>query len=198
MYTGVVEHSGTVESVESRPQGLRVRIGHDFADLTHGESVAVNGLCLTAATVGEGWFEADLSAETVERTYLDRSHVGERVNLERPLAAGERFHGHYVKGTVDGTTEVVDVRPAGDGWRFEFVVPPAGRQYVVEKGAVAIDGVSLTVADHDRDRERFAVAVVPTTYELTTPSTTEPGDRVHVEWDVLAKYARRQTAPVGE
>lgn len=188
MYTGVVEATGEVTANERTGDGRRLRVAIDAADITTGESIAVSGVCLTAERVGDGWFEAFLSEETVARTNI--WEAGATVNLERPLSLDDRLHGHVVKGTVDAVTEVVGIEQRGEGWWFEFAMPAAYAPYFVEKGAVALDGISLTVAS--LTDEMFAVAVVPATYERTTLSEMAVGDRLNVEVDILAKYVERQ------
>lgn len=127
-----------------------------------------------------------LAAETIEKTYLGDAVEGDRVNLERALAADDRFDGHIVQGHVDGTTTVTNVERVGDDWFFEFDLPESLANYVVQKGSVCLDGISLTVAD--RREGTFAVAIIPTTYDLTTLSEKAVGDPIHVEVDVVAKY----------
>lgn len=132
------------------------------------------------------WFETFLAAETVEKTYLGDLREGDAVNLERALAADGRFDGHVVQGHVDTTTRVTGVEEVGEDWRFSFALPPAYARYVVDKGSVTLDGISLTVAD--RRPDEFDVAVIPATYDLTNLSEKRPGDPVHLEVDVVAKY----------
>ncbi|GAB3685846.1 riboflavin synthase [Salinarchaeum chitinilyticum] len=191
MYTGIVETTGRLRTVDRHQDGdASVRIETELDGIDPDDSVAVDGVCLTATAVGEDWFDADLSAETVSRTYLADRSPGEAVNLERPLPADGRFHGHVVKGTVDTVTELLRVTRDGEGWRYELAIPPEYADLVVEKGAVALDGASLTVADVDRRAGTFAVAVVPQTRSVTTLDRKAPGDLLHFEADVLAKYAR--------
>jgi riboflavin synthase len=193
MFTGIVEETGEVVAAETADSGLRLRISSEFDDLEHGQSISVSGACLTVEAYGDGeggrWFEVFLAEETRAKTYLGELSVGDRVNLERALRADDRLDGHFVQGHVDATTEVVDVRPVGDDWEFEFALPADQARYVVDKGSVSLDGISLTVAD--RGEETFTVAIIPTTYEETTLSEKEPGDSVHVEVDVIAKYAEQ-------
>jgi riboflavin synthase len=190
MFTGIVEATGEVVSMETKPDGTRLRIRAPFAtDLGEGQSISVDGACLTVEAHTGDAFEAFLAAETVDRTTLGDRSVGDGVNLERAMPAEGRFDGHIVQGHVDGTAEIHDVRRVGEDWTWEFDLPPELATYVVEKGSIAIDGISLTVAD--RNEETFGVAIVPTTYEETTLSEKAPGDRVNVEVDVLAKYVER-------
>ncbi|MFK5603625.1 MULTISPECIES: riboflavin synthase [unclassified Haloferax] len=188
MFTGIVEGPGEIVAVTDTDGGRRLRIRTDLAfdDLHHGQSIAVSGVCLTVEAFGDDWFEVFLAAETVEKTYLGDAVEGDRVNLERALAADDRFDGHIVQGHVDGTTTVTNVERVGDDWFFEFDLPESLANYVVQKGSVCLDGISLTVAD--RREGAFAAAIIPTTYDLTTLSEKAVGDPIHVEVDVVAKY----------
>ncbi|WP_435344467.1 riboflavin synthase [Haloarchaeobius sp. HRN-SO-5] len=188
MFTGIVEETGTVADVTVTDDGRRLRIAGDevLADVDHGASISVSGVCLTVEAYDETSFEVFLASETVEKTYLGEVGVGDVVNLERAMPADGRFDGHVVQGHVDTTATVRSVEPVGEDWRFEFDLPEGFGRYVVEKGSVTLDGISLTVAD--RDEDGFAVAIVPTTYDLTNLSEKAPGDPVHLEVDVVAKY----------
>lgn len=190
MYTGVVETTGRIESKKRVDSGCRLRIEADTSGLQPDDSISIGGVCLTAEAVGEDWFDAFLSAETVARTYLADLSVGDHVNVERPLGADGQFDGHVVKGTVDTVVDIVDIESLGEDWIVTFAIPEGYGQYLVEKGAVAVDGISLTVAD--LTAETFSVAVVPQTYEVTTLSEKQVGDPVHFEADILAKYVERQ------
>ena len=189
MFTGIVEGTGDVIGVDDADGGRRLRIGHDFDGLAAGQSISVSGVCLTVEGYGDDWFEVFLASETVAKTYLGAVEVGDAVNLERAMPADGRFDGHIVQGHVDGVATVAAVERVGDDWRFEFDLPADLGRYVVDKGSIALDGISLTVAD--RDGDRIGVAVIPTTYDLTTLSSKAPGDPVHVEVDVVAKYVER-------
>jgi len=186
MFTGIVEETGEVLGVVDEPEGRRLRLGTTFEGLTQGQSVSVSGACLTVETHGEGWFEVFLASETVDRTYLGDVGKGDGVNLERALPAEGRLDGHFVQGHVDGTGDVLGIEQVGDDWYFEFSLPDAQAKYVVEKGSIAVDGISLTVAD--RREDGFTVAIIPETYEMTTLSEKAVGDPVHLEVDVVAKY----------
>lgn len=196
MFTGIVETTGEVVGVRQTEGGRRLRVrASGLDDLRHGQSISVSGVCLTVEAFGEAdggtddrWFEVFLAAETVEKTYLGEVGEGDRVNVERALRADQRFDGHIVQGHVDTTAEVTAIDQIGDDWRFEFALSERFERYVVDKGSVALDGISLTVAEVDREAGTFAVAIIPTTYELTTLSEKEAGDPVHVEVDVVAKY----------
>jgi riboflavin synthase len=187
MYTGVTETTGAIQSVDRSDGGCELRISLPAEELTTGDSIGLSGVCVTAEEVGEGWFEASLSGETVARTYLADCQPGDVVNIERLVAADGLLDGHVVKGTVDGAIEDREA-----DWRFSFAVPDGYEQYVVEKGAVALDGISLTVTEVDDSEGTFSVAVVPATYDRTTLATTAVGDSVHFEADILAKYVDRQ------
>ncbi|GGO01080.1 MULTISPECIES: riboflavin synthase [Haloarcula] len=191
MYTGVVETTGTVRRIDRLDSGCRIEVATDTDGLEPEDSIGISGVCLTVEAVGDGWFRTFLSAETVDRTYLAALDSGTAVNVERPMAAADRFDGHLVKGTVDATTEVVAVTDLGEDWRFTVDIPDGYEQYLVEKGAVALDGASLTVCE--LSTETFSVAVVPTTYDVTTLSEKTVGDPLHFEADLLAKYAERQS-----
>jgi riboflavin synthase len=186
MFTGIVEETGEIRAVEAEPEGRRLRIGTTFEGLSQGQSIAVSGACLTVEAYGEGWFEVFLASETVDRTYLGGLGEGDAVNLERALPADARLDGHFVQGHVDGTSEVRGIEQVGDDWYFEFSLPESQARYVVEKGSIAVDGISLTVAD--RRAEAFTVAIIPETYDVTTLSEKAVGDPVHLEVDVVAKY----------
>ena len=191
MFTGIVEEAGAVGDVTETDEGRRLRIEADevTGDLDRGQSVSVSGACLTVEEYGPDWFEVFLASETVEKTYLGDLTVGDPVNLERAMPADGRFDGHVVQGHVDATATVAAVRQVGEDWTYEFAVPEAFDGYVVDKGSVAVDGISLTVAE--RGADAFSVAVIPETRRVTTLSEKEPGDPVHLEVDVVAKYAER-------
>jgi len=191
MFTGIVEGTGEVVGVDVTEEGRRLRIRHEFDAVEHGQSISVSGVCLTVETYGDDWFSVFLASETVEKTYLGTVEAGDPVNLERAMPADGRFDGHIVQGHVDGVATVEAVERVGDDWWFEFALPPDLGRYVVSKGSIALDGISLTIADLDDDAGTVAVAIIPTTYDLTTLSAKEPGDPVHVEVDVVAKYVER-------
>ncbi|MCU4974359.1 riboflavin synthase [Halobacteria archaeon AArc-m2/3/4] len=191
MFTGIVEETGEIRQRTRDDEGLRLRIAADEVaeGLGHGQSISVSGVCLTVEQYGPDWFEVFLADETVSRTYLGDLAEGDVVNLERAMAAEGRFDGHVVQGHVDAVATVSAVDSIGEDWSFEFDLPEGYDRYVVEKGSITLDGISLTVAE--RDGARVTVAIIPTTYELTTLSAKEPGDPVHLEVDVLAKYVER-------
>ena len=194
MFTGIVEELGTLTA---RTDGhdssvIEVHAPTVAADLRHGDSVAVDGVCLTVTDHTPQGFSADVMAETLSRSTLGRLRRGDPVNLERAMRADARFGGHIVQGHVDATTTVLSREP-GDRWEVvTFALPAALRRYVVLKGSVALDGVSLTVSD--RTDDTFSVSLIPTTLELTTLGSRGPGDEVNVEVDVLAKYVEAMLA----
>ncbi|WP_339102314.1 riboflavin synthase [Haloterrigena salinisoli] len=194
MFTGIVEETGEIVARERTDDGLRLRIGADevATGLEHGQSISVSGVCLTVERFEpSAWFEVFLATETVERTYLGALEEGDVVNLERAMPADGRFDGHVVQGHVDAVATVTDIESVEEDWFFEFELPEGYGRYVVEKGSITLDGISLTVADLDEAAGRVTVAIIPTTYELTTLSEKSVGDPVHLEVDVLAKYVER-------
>jgi len=192
MFTGIIEELGTVERLEPRPTGarLRMRCRTVLEDLKEGSSIAVNGVCLTAAGVHPDAFTADLSPETLERTNLCDLRVGTLANLERPLAPTGRLGGHLVQGHIDGAGELLALDPLGDdNWWLKVRIPPELDRYVVPKGSIAIDGISLTVAEISGGV--LAVTIIPFTYHSTALPTRRPGDRLNLECDILAKYVEK-------
>jgi riboflavin synthase len=189
MFTGIVEATGEVTAVEADEGGRRLRIAAPFSGLDHGQSMSVSGACLTVEAFGDGWFEVFLARETLDRTYLDDIEPGDHLNLERAMPADGRFDGHIVQGHVDATAEVVGIEQEGEDWTFSFALPDAQHDYLVEKGSITVDGISLTVAA--RGDDHFDVAIIPTTYEETTLSEKSVGDPVHLEVDVVAKYVEQ-------
>ncbi|HEV2284215.1 MAG TPA: riboflavin synthase [bacterium] len=200
MFTGIVEGMAQVREMRRDGRGARLVIdagtAFDGEPLRAGDSVAVNGVCLTAVTFEGGAFAADLSAETLARTTLGRLAPGTAVNLERPVPVTGRLGGHIVQGHVDGVGRVVALREAGgapdgeaEARRLEIAAPPDLARYIVEKGSVAVDGVSLTVAGVRGNR--FGVALIPHTCDVTTLGSLEPGREVNLEVDILAKYVER-------
>ena len=191
MFTGIVRELGRVTTVEGNEDGVRVVIAAPAtaADAAVGDSVAVNGVCLTVAESSNGSLAFDAVPETVRRSSLGRLTAGDEVNLEPALRAGDPLGGHYVQGHVDGVGIIRRSAVEGEGRRVWIDVPDDLRRYLVEKGSVTVDGVSLTVAE--LDDQGFAVALVPHTLAVTTLGAVVPGDRVNVEVDVLAKYVER-------
>ena len=187
MFTGIVEELGTVLSRD----GVRFRFGCRVVldDAAMGASIAVNGCCLTVVDwdADEGWWDADVTAESLARTNLDHVHPGDRVNLERPVRLNDRLGGHLVQGHVDGIGEVLDPAP-----HLRVGTPDGLARYVVEKGSITVDGVSLTVVEALEDG--FTVAVIPHTAEVTTLGCRTAGDPVNLEVDITAKYVERLLA----
>ncbi|MEU8703289.1 MULTISPECIES: riboflavin synthase [unclassified Streptomyces] len=191
MFTGIVEELGEVTAVENLGDASRFRLRGPVVTegAKHGDSIAVNGVCLTVVEHGEQEFTADVMAETLNRSSLGALRPGSRVNLERPMAVGGRLGGHIVQGHVDGTGRIVE-RKASEHWEIVKVSLPAElTRYVVEKGSITVDGVSLTVVDAGPDY--FTISLIPTTLALTTLGHKEPGDPVNLEVDVIAKYVER-------
>jgi riboflavin synthase len=199
MFTGLVEETGTVTAIESLGDSVRLTVRGPVvtADAEHGASIAVNGCCLTVVEVGDGWWAADAVTETLHRTALGALAEGDPVNLERPVRVGDRLGGHVVQGHVDGVGTVRSRAPLPDGsTMITFDAPAALLHYVVEKGSITVDGVSLTVAGLHPDG--FDVAVIPHTLAVTTLGSKAPGAPVNLEVDVLAKYVERlvQASPL--
>jgi riboflavin synthase len=195
MFTGIIEHAGTIESLSINSDGGRVTIHAPSVagSLAISNSIAVNGCCLTVVSLDKERFSADLSGETIRRTSFGASagglKSGSRINLEQPLTAGNEFGGHFVLGHVDGIGRVTQLQPEGENWWYGVQVPEDFARYVVPKGSITIDGISLTVARwHDRIAE---VAVIPYTYAHTNLRDRKPGDAVNLEGDILGKYVER-------
>jgi riboflavin synthase len=192
LFTGIIEERGEIVAVEPLPDAMRLTVAGPLVtqDAKHGDSIAVNGVCLTVVDVSGGAFTVDVVHETLLRSSLAKAHAGDQVNLERAMALGDRLGGHIVQGHVDGTGIF---RSRDETGLTKFELPADLSRYVVEKGSIAIDGISLTVAALEGDV--FAVALIPTTLALTTLGLRQPGDVVNLEVDVLAKYVERLTLP---
>lgn len=201
VFTGIVKATGTLQTLEPRGGDLRLEIVSDvldFAGANLGDSIAVNGVCLTAVELGAAGFAADASRETMSLTTLGDLRPGSRVNLEPALTLGTPLGGHLVSGHVDGIGEVLSVREEARSWRYELGVPAELARYIARKGSVCLDGVSLTV--NEVDGERFGVNIVPHTFEETTIGQWRPGSRVNIEVDLIARYLERllsTAAPTG-
>ncbi len=198
MFTGIIEELGTVVSVERR-EGLQTfAIGGDqvAAEMEPSRSMSVNGVCVTAVATREGGFTFEVMPETLRRTNLGVLEPGDRVNLERPLAANGRLDGHIVQGHVDGTATITGISRDGESLLFDLETTPEVARYIVEKGFLALDGVSLTVTYCEGTR--FGVALIPYTIEHIVMGTAVVGDRVNVEVDLLAKYAEKMLAAQSE
>ncbi len=195
MFTGIVVEVGRVLSRTETPDGARLVVAAEevLGDLTEGDSVAINGACMTAVAIDSDRFAVDVVHESLARTNLGDLEVGAAVNLERPLAAGGRLDGHFVQGHVDGVG-IVESRTSGDEVRMRIEVPGDLSRYMVEKGSVTVDGVSLTitaVSEREADPGWFEVALIPHTLEVTVLGSRDVGSRLNIEVDVLAKYVER-------
>jgi riboflavin synthase len=194
IFTGLVADLGRVTAVDATDDGVRLSVETALAaEIGEGDSVAVNGVCLTATRLANGAFTADVMHETLRRSSLARVAQGAAVNLELPLRAADRLGGHFVQGHVDGLGTVRDVAEDGFARVVTIEAPPAILRYVVEKGSIAVDGVSLTVAGLGDDW--FSVSLIPETLERTILGTAAPGQPVNLEVDVLAKYVEKLVAP---
>ena len=194
MFTGIVEELGTVRAVTPNAGGARLELVAKavLEDASLGASIAVNGCCLTVVELLDDGWAADAVTETLERTSLGTLRAGDPVNLERPVRLADRLGGHVVQGHVDGVGTVhARVALADGSTRMTFTAPASVLRYVVEKGSITVDGVSLTVAALDDEASTFDVAVIPHTLSATTLGTKQPGDAVNLEADVLAKYVER-------
>lgn len=194
MFTGLIENVGRVHSWEKGKDCGRLTLATDLAvrQMALGSSVAVNGACLTMVSKGRGRFAVDVSPETLKRTNLQDVNPGDLVNLERPLQLGERLGGHLVTGHVDGVGKIVGVRRAGQFFSFQFKVPASLARLLVQKGSVAVDGISLTV-NECRD-EHFSVMIIPFTFQHTNLHLRKVGDRVNIETDLIGKYVKQLLA----
>jgi riboflavin synthase len=189
MFTGIVEEKGTVASIQGGGGSTRIAVDTSLDGLDVGDSIAVNGVCLTVIEVSPGRFSADVVQETLSRTNLGDLQTGGSVDLERPMPASGRFDGHIVQGHVDGVGLVDGIAPEGNSIRMKIVVPAVLSKYMVEKGSVTVDGVSLTIAGVHGDT--IEVALIPHTLAVTVLGERESGDRVNLEVDVVAKYVER-------
>jgi riboflavin synthase len=192
MFTGLVQDLGSVRAIENEAAGSRLEVQTSLApEISEGDSVAVNGVCLTAVSVADGAFRADVMAETLRRSSLGPLGEGDPVNLELPLRPEDRLGGHFVQGHVDGTGTVEDVTVEGFANVVRIACGLEILRYIVEKGSIAVDGVSLTVAG--TDDEGFTVSLIPETLDRTTLGSAAPGRVVNLEVDVLAKYVEKLT-----
>ena len=190
MFTGLITDVGAVRKIE-KAGDMRLEIGtqYDTSGIEIGASIACSGPCLTVVDKGPDWFAVNASAETLSKTTLGSWSEGAKVNLERSLRVGEEMGGHIVTGHVDGTAKVVERHSEGDSIRFEFEMPKALERYVASKGAVALDGISLTV--NEVEGNRFGINIIPHTQQATCFGDLRPGDEVNLELDVLARYVAR-------
>jgi riboflavin synthase len=187
MFTGIIEETGIARAIGAR---LTIECRTVLSDITPGASIAVNGVCLTAVDITADSFSADLAPETLRRSNLGDLTIGSKVNLERPVSLAQRLSGHIVQGHVDGTGEFLSMELLGDdNWWLRIRVPPELDRYLVFKGSISIDGISLTIAAIEACV--LSVTVIPHTYHHTTLGTKKPGDRVNLECDVLAKHVEK-------
>lgn len=195
MFTGIVEERGEVVAVRDLPDAARLTVAGPLvtSDARIGDSIAVNGVCLTVVEVSGGAFTADVMRETLVRSSLDKVGAGDPVNLERAAEVGKRFGGHIVQGHVDGTGVILARQPSAHWDLVRIALPAQLARYLVEKGSITVDGVSLTVVEVTD--EEFSVSLIPETLRATTLGTRGPGDRVNLEVDVVAKYVERLTTP---
>ncbi len=191
MFTGLVEELGKIAAVEKHDDGATLVVAASLvtSDIQNGDSIAANGVCLTALDVTPNSFTADVSPETLDKTTLGGLDIGSRVNLERAVTPATRLGGHIVQGHVDGRGTFISAVQTGDFWTVTIGFPPAFAKYLVYKGSVTVEGISLTVAAlHD---DSFDIAVIPKTWELTNLSSLNPNDPVNLEADIIAKYVER-------
>ncbi len=194
MFTGIIEELGSIRTIEARGENARIVIEARIVTegTNHGDSIAVNGVCLTALDIHGDSFAADVSRETLQRSTLGSLKPGARVNLERAVTPQTRLGGHMVQGHVDARGTFVSVADHGESWTVRFAFPPDIARYLVFKGSVAVEGISLTVANLADDY--FEVAIIPKTWEVTNLSQLKPGDGVNLEVDVIGKYVERLLA----
>lgn len=191
MFTGLIEDLGTLQEIRTGTDQARLTVatGLPMAELTLGESIAINGVCLTVTGFGDGAFSADVSPETLECTTLGHLSRGARVNLERALRLSDRLGGHLVTGHIDGKAHIVERRQEGNAWRFSFQTEAAVCSLLVTKGSVTIDGISLTV--NEVSGNAFSLVIIPHTLAMTTLQDRRIGDEVNVETDLIGKYVAR-------
>lgn len=194
MFTGIIEGMGTVVDIRTSSTGTVLAVVSDFslAETRLGDSISVNGVCLTVVRMEGRRFEADVSPETLARTTFRKAKAGERVNLERALRFSDRLDGHLVAGHVDGTGQIAQRRQEANAWIVDVKVAPSLLRYMIEKGSVAVDGISLTINRCETDR--FQVSVIPHTAKMTTIGVKKVGDEVHIETDLIGKYVERFVA----
>jgi riboflavin synthase len=193
MFTGLVDDVGTIERVATTDAGREFRVACRYEDLRLGESIAVNGVCLTVRECGRRWFVAAAMSATLARTTMGEWAPGRRVNLERSLRVGDQLGGHLVQGHVDGVGEVREVRQEGDARLVDIVLPPPVGELAVARGSIAVDGVSLTISEL-LDADTIRVSLIDYTVRHTTLGGLRTGDGVHVEGDIIGKYVQRLVA----
>jgi len=191
MFTGIIEEVGKIISLEQRGDGARVKISARIVteNTNEGDSIAVNGVCLTALNLKSDSFTADVSGETLHRSTLGKLSSGSKINLERAVTVSTRLGGHIVQGHVDARGRFLEAKPEGDFWTVKIGFPKEIGQYLVYKGSISVEGISLTIANLSDDS--FDIAVIPKTWEVTNLSTLKNGDEVNLEADVIAKYVER-------
>ncbi len=194
MFTGIIEELGSVRSIEERGENARIVINACVVTegTNHGDSIAVNGVCLTALDIHDDSFAADVSRETLLRSTLGTLKPGAPVNLERAVTPATRLGGHMVQGHVDARGQFVSIESHGESWTLRIAYPPEIARYLVFKGSVAVEGISLTIANLTEDY--FDIAIIPKTWEVTNLSRLKPGDSVNLEVDVIGKYVERLLA----
>ena len=191
MFTGIIEEIGKIKKIETIGPSARITISAKaiLSDVHLGDSIAVNGICLTVTSFGDDFFTADIMNETIKRTSFHNMRIGTSVNLERAMRVDNRFGGHIVSGHIDSTGLIKSVEKQGNATWYKISPPAKLLRYIVEKGSIAIDGTSLTVAYVDR--ESFKVSIIPHTSEVTILSTKRPGDKVNLEVDIIGKYVEK-------
>jgi len=191
MFTGIIEETGKILSLENRGDGARIKIAASVVteDTLEGDSIAVNGVCLTALNIKLDGFAADVSNETLKRSTLGNLNIGSKVNLERAVTVSSRLGGHIVQGHVDARGKFLTAEQNGDFWTVKIGYPKKIGQYLVYKGSISVEGISLTIAN--LSDESFDIAIIPKTWEQTNLSTLKSGDTVNLEADVIAKYVER-------
>jgi len=198
MFTGIIEELGSVRSIEERGENARIVIAASIVTegTNHGDSISVNGVCLTALDIQPDSFAADVSRETLSRSTLGRLNLGAPVNLERAVTPATRLGGHIVQGHVDARGQFTDVEDHGESWTLRIKYPPEIARYLVFKGSVAVEGISLTIAA--LTDEYFEIAIIPKTWEVTNLSQLKPGDDVNLEVDVMGKYIEKLLAHISK
>ena len=196
MFTGLIQEVGKIEKIEPRQGGIRLGISARLDPIRVGDSVSVSGVCLTVVSHSGNGFVVEVSPETLKTTTLSDARAGEPVNLEAALRVGDSLGGHLVSGHVDGTGVLSEIVPEGNAWRYRFRAPANVSRYIVEKGSITVDGISLTVAEIRG--EEFGVSVIPHTAQITTLGKKKAGDRVNLEADMIAKYVEKFVRPDGK
>ena len=191
MFSGIIETTGTITRIDTIDEGVRLTLRTSIPrqEVNMGESICTNGTCLTVTLIGKDELSFDVSAESLRRTTLDDLQISDNVNLERSLRLDDRLSGHLVFGHVDGVGQVQSIQPEGDSFLYTFTIPTELSRYLVEKGSVAVDGISLTV--FDCKPTEFTCAIIPHTHEVTTLRRRKPGDRVNIEGDMQGKYIEK-------